>query len=93
VKKPNEKAADALNDHARKLVAAFIAKGPEALKGMNLGEVSLLLSEQQSHLNQVSERCNKGQGLFVNVPLKRLLGKNVQTVEAEIRNRDLEMER
>jgi hypothetical protein len=69
--------AGEIKARARQLVVQFHASG---LSGMEQDDVRLLLSEKQLHLAQVSDRCSKGEGLHVNVPLKRMLEEQVREI-------------
>jgi hypothetical protein len=66
-----------MNELTRQVVAKYTANG---LSGMTKPEVHLLLSAKQLHLADVSQRCCDGQGLHVNLPLKRILEKDVREI-------------
>jgi hypothetical protein len=91
---PHEQTSDDRTARARRLVAEFTANGAEALAGMSPAERRLLLAEKRAHLAQVAERCAKGEGLHVNVPLKRILEAHVREIgRAAGSRRDIELER
>ena len=81
-------------ERIRKLVAEFTANGNAALEKMNGAELLLLLSQKQLHLGMVAGRCERGEGLHVNVPLKRILEGYVREIgRAADRRRDYGHER
>jgi hypothetical protein len=91
---PHEQAPENRATRARRLVAEFTAHGADALAGMSTAERWLLLTEKQAHLAQVTERCAKGEGLHVNVPLKQILEGHVREIgRASGKRRDIDMER
>jgi hypothetical protein len=91
--RPHEQALDDPATRARRLVAEFTTNGADALAGMSPAERRLLLAEKQAHLDQVTERCAKGEGLHVNVPLKRILEAHVREIGRPARSRrDIDME-
>ena len=68
---------DDLKDIARQLVTRYAEQG---LGGISAVEVPLLLSEKQLHLSEVSERCQQGHEMHLNVPLKRALDGEVREI-------------
>src|SRR5262245_47807126 len=62
---------------ARRLVARYHAEG---LGGMTGAEVSLLLSEKQLHLAEVSERLGRCEDVMVGIRLKAGLENEVRVI-------------
>jgi hypothetical protein len=85
--------ADQIKSHARLLLADFSANGGDALRRMNGAELLLLLSEKQLHLGLVSGRCEHGEGLHVNVPLKKLLERDVKEIQSARKAKERDLER
>jgi len=90
--KPNDKPAEDPQVRVRQLVARYTDQSPAVLAGMNLAERLLLLSAKQLHLGLVAGRCEQGEGLHVNVPLKRLLERDVNEIGKSLQPRRLELE-
>jgi hypothetical protein len=95
--KPNDKPAADPQARVRQLVARYTDQGPGALASMTAVERLLLLSAKQLHLGMVADRCERGEGLHVNVPLKRLLERDVKEIGQSLQprqpDRELELER
>jgi hypothetical protein len=93
--KPKELPTEDQKAHARRLVAEYTLHGLGALGSMSQSDRKLLLAEKQTHLAQVEERCSLGQGLHVNVPLRRILQRDVKDIGRSVKGkqRDIEMER
>lgn len=95
--KPTDKPAEDPQVRVRGLVARYTDGGPAVLASMSMAERLLLLSAKQLHLGLVADRCERGEGLFVNAKLKQLLERDVQEIGQSLQprrlDRDMEMER
>lgn len=74
-------------ERTRQLVAQYHVSG---CSGMSGAEMQLLLSAKQLHLAAVSQRCTNGEGLFVNIPLKRGLEEQIADIGRAMQDKEHE---
>ncbi|MBI3408183.1 MAG: hypothetical protein HY040_07490 [Planctomycetes bacterium] len=87
--KPNEKTIENPESRTRRLVSDYAANGSAMLGKLGAAEILLLLSAKQLHLARVADRCELGEGLHVNVPLKRLLERDVKEIGGALPHREM----